>query len=101
MIVLYVPFPSKKEAKKSARHLLRKKFIACANIFPCDSIYEWKGKKESTREYIALFKTTEKNENKLRKEIEKTHSYELPAIVKFNCYANASFEEWLRKQTKI
>ncbi|MEM4335665.1 MAG: divalent-cation tolerance protein CutA [Candidatus Anstonellales archaeon] len=101
MIVLYVPFPSKKEAVKSAKHLLRKKLIACANILSCDSIYEWKKKKKATREYIVLFKTTEKNENKLRKEIEKTHSYEVPAIIKFNCYANASFEEWLRKQTKI
>lgn len=98
---MYVPFPTKKEAIKSAKHLLRKRLIGCANIFPCESIYEWGGKKNTKREYIALFKTTEKNENKLRKEIEKTHSYELPAIVKFNCYANASFEEWLRKQTKI
>jgi periplasmic divalent cation tolerance protein len=101
VIILYVPFPNKAAAKKAAKNLLRKKLIACANIFSCDSVYEWKGKRESTRESIAIFKTTEKNENKLRKEIEKLHPYELPAIIKFDCYANASFEEWLKKQTKL
>jgi len=101
VIILYVPFPNKAAAKKAAKNLLRKKLIACANIFSCDSVYEWKGKKESTRESIAIFKTTEKNENKLRKVIEKLHPYELPAIIKFDCYANASFEEWLKKQTKL
>ncbi len=101
MIVLYVPFPNKKKAKKAAKNLLKKKLIACANIFSCESVYEWKGKRESAKESIAIFKTSEKNENKLRKEIEKTHPYELPAMIKFDCYANASFEEWIKKQTKL
>ncbi|MGB9719357.1 MAG: divalent-cation tolerance protein CutA [Candidatus Anstonellales archaeon] len=99
MVILYVPFPNRREAKKAAQHLLRKKLIACVNIFACESIYEWKGKKESTKESVAIFKTSEKNENKLRKEIEKIHPYELPAIIKFDCYANALFEKWVQKQT--
>ena len=44
LIFVYVTNPSKDEARKIAGVLIKKKLIACTNIFPIESVYPWKGK---------------------------------------------------------
>ena len=44
LIFVYITNPTGTEAKRIARHLIKKKLIVCANIFPIESIYPWKGK---------------------------------------------------------
>jgi periplasmic divalent cation tolerance protein len=44
----YITNPSKEEAKRIAKHLLDKRIIACANIFPIESMYWWDGKDQNT-----------------------------------------------------
>lgn len=100
MILFYVPFPNKKDAKKAAVALLRKKLIACANIFPSQSMFTWEGKTKDTKEYLAIFKTSEKNQNKVKSEIKKHHPYKLPAIIRIKSRANKEFEKWVEEQTK-
>jgi periplasmic divalent cation tolerance protein len=43
-VFIYITNPSKKEAKRLAKHLIEKRLIACANIFPIESLYWWKNK---------------------------------------------------------
>ena len=81
-VIIYITNPTKKEAKKIAKHLLQKKLIACANIFPINSLYHWQGKLVDENEYIIIAKTVAENYEKVKKEVEKIHHYDVPCIIK-------------------
>ena len=100
MIIIYCPCKNKDEAKKIAKSLVNNKLAACINIVQSDSIYRWQGKICNGKENIMLIKTKRINEDKVKKEIRKLHSYELPAIITINCKANKEFENWVDKQIK-
>lgn len=100
MIFIYITSPNKKEAEKIARHLLEKKLIACANIFPIKSLYWWKGKIAEDKEFALIGKTFAKNYGKIKKEVEKIHPYEIPCIVKISAIANPKYANWLKKEIK-
>jgi periplasmic divalent cation tolerance protein len=96
MIINYITCKNKAEAKKIANALLKKKLIACANIFPVDSLYKWKGKLNSDKEAVLLAKTNKD----IAKEVKKLHSYECPCIIKINAAANKEFANWLNAELK-
>src|SRR3989344_7187073 len=100
MILLYVTFPSEENTKEIISLLLEKKLIACANLFPIKSMYNWKGKKEENNEIVALLKTKESNYKIVKAEIEKGHSYEIPCILKISVEANLLFNSWIEKETQ-
>lgn len=99
-IFIYITNPTKKEAKRIAERLLRKKSIACANIFPIDSLYWWKGKIVNKGEFVLLAKTTGANFEKVKNEVEKIHSYSIPCIVKIAVSSNKKYLNWLKKEVK-
>uniref|UniRef100_A0A7C6EGH3 Divalent-cation tolerance protein CutA n=1 Tax=candidate division WOR-3 bacterium TaxID=2052148 RepID=A0A7C6EGH3_UNCW3 len=79
--LLYSTVGKKREAQLIARHLLKKRLIACANIFPIDSLYWWKGRIEHSKEYGMIFKTSAKNYLRIEQELSKIHPYECPCLV--------------------
>jgi len=96
-IFIYITNPTKAEARKIAKHLVEKKLIACANIYSnINSIYPWKGKIAEGKETILIAKTTEKNYNKVKEEVEKIHSYTIPCIAKLPADFNDKYAEWLK-----
>ena len=98
MALLYVISKDKKEAEKISMHLLKKRLIACANIFPIKSMYWWKRKIVNSAEYAVLAKTNNKNYKKAVDEIKKIHSYEIPCILRFEAKANKEYEDWANKE---
>jgi len=95
-VYLYITNPTREEARKIARHLLRKKLVACANILgPATSLYPWKGKLADEEEWILIAKTTEKLAEEATKETEKIHSYTVPCVVKIPASPNKKYGEWL------
>jgi len=99
-ILIYITNPTKKEAKKIASSLLKKRLIACANIFPISSLYWWKGKIVDDNEFVLIAKTTKNNFEKVKKEIEKIHPYKIPCIVKIPVSSNKKFFDWLKNEIK-
>ena len=99
-IIIYVTNPDLKTAKRIASHLLKKRLIACANFFPIESAYWWKGKIETSREVVAILKTRKANWNKLKAAVEKIHPYETPCIIKIPVRANADFQRWVGVETR-
>ncbi|MEM5778381.1 MAG: divalent-cation tolerance protein CutA [Candidatus Aenigmatarchaeota archaeon] len=93
---VYVTCSNKKEANKIALHLLDKKLIACANIFPIESLYWWKEKIEKAKEFILIVKTSNKKFKKVENEIKKIHSYSIPCIIRFDAKANKKYEKWIK-----
>lgn len=100
MVLAYITCKNKKEAVKISKHLLKKRIIACSNMFPISSLYWWKGKIVSDNEFVMIAKTTEKNFNILKKEVKKIHSYEIPAILKIKADANKEYLKWANKEIK-
>ena len=98
-ILIYVTHKNLEEAKKIASVLLDKKLIACANFFPIESAYFWKGKIEDAKEYVSLLKTRKENWNKVKLEIKRVHPYETPCILKIEVEANEDYEKWVNSET--
>ncbi len=92
---LYVTAPDEQEATKIAKHLLHKRLIACANIFPIKSIYWWKGKIEERAEVVLLLKTLREKAPLVRKEIEAMHSYDVPCITEIQVKPNEKYAGWM------
>ena len=95
MIILYVTHKNRKEAAKMVDHLMKRKLIACANIFPIESVYFWKGKLVREKEIVTLLKTTPQLHKKVESEIKKIHPYEVPCIIRLDAKANKEYEKWV------
>ena len=98
-IIIYITHKNLKEAKKVAGYLLEKRLIACANFFPIESAYWWNGKIESGKEIVSIVKTKKENWNKVKKEVEKIHPYDVPCIIKLEVESNKAYADWIQKET--
>ncbi len=97
-IFVYITCESLDEARKIARHLLEKRLIACANIFPVRSLFWWEGKIEECNEFVMIVKTKAERFKELREEVKKIHSYSVPCICAFVVEeGNKEFLEWIEK----
>lgn len=73
---------SREEADKIARALVETHLAACVQILgPMKSIYRWKGAVEEAEEFLLIMKTTATSLARLRSELQKLHSYEIPECV--------------------
>ena len=98
MTILYVTCKDKAEAKKISKHLLNKNLIACANIFPIESIYKWENKIKEDSEIVILLKTSDNHIKKINEEIKSIHSYDIPCILQIDAKANKEFQDWVNSQ---
>lgn len=99
-ILIYVTYPNLEEANKVISHLLQKKIIACANLSPIKSSFWWRGKIDNSDEIVSILKTKKENWERVKTEIKKIHSYEVPCIIKLNVEANEDYESWINSETK-
>ncbi len=82
-IVVLVTCGSAKEARKVARALVNGKLAACVSMMPSavESIFRWKGKVESAKEFVLVIKTSRRRFTALQAEIRRLHCYEVPEII--------------------
>lgn len=100
MTIIYITCKDEKEAIKISKDLLNKKLIACSNMFPIRSIYRWQGKIHGSKEFAIMAKTKEKNYGKIKEEVKKLHSYNIPCILKIDAEADESYEKWVNEEVK-
>lgn len=100
MAIAYITCKDSKEAEKISEFLLKKRLIACANIFPVKSMYWWKSKIASHKENVIIVKTSNKNFKRLAIEVKRLHSYEIPCILRINAAANMEYEKWADKEMR-
>ncbi len=100
MILVYITCRDKIEARKIAMHLLKERLIACANIFPIESMYWWKGAIEKGKETVLIGKTQEKHYAHIKKSVKQMHSYKTICVMKINADANDEFSRWITNETK-
>ncbi len=95
LISVYITYPDQPSAQAMVDLLLKEKLIACGNIFPIQSLYEWKDTIENENEYVSLVKTSLKHWESLIDIVEKNHAYEVPCIVKYTIETNPAYEKWV------
>ena len=101
MIVVAVTFGDEGSANKMARLLLEKRLIACANIFPIQSLYWWEGKVVEEGEFYFMVKTDDSKYEGIKKIVKENHSYDVPLIESWNIdNINHSYERWLKEEVK-
>ena len=98
MALAYIICKNRVEAERISMHLLKKRLIACANIFPVKSMYWWKGRIAKENEVVLLAKTSKNKFGKLENEAKKIHSYEIPCIMLIDAKANKEYEKWVNKE---
>ena len=100
MTIAYITCKDKREAERISMHLLKKRLIACANIFPIKSMYWWNGKIVNGNENVVIAKTNNKNFKKVVNEVKKIHSYSIPCILKLNAASNKEYGAWVDNEMR-
>jgi periplasmic divalent cation tolerance protein len=102
-IVVLVTCGSTKEARKIARAVVEQRIAACANIVtsPVQSVYRWKGKVESAKEFLLIIKTTQARFAKLKAEVKRLHGYEVHEIIALPIARGAAaYLNWISESVK-
>ncbi len=74
--------PEEVAARSIANTLIEQGLAACASILPgVESVYRWRGKVESSREWLLLVKTRIERYAELESLVRKLHPDELPEII--------------------
>lgn len=79
----YVTAPDIETARAIARTVVERRLAACANLWPIESTYRWKGSIEESRETVIVFKTRSALLNRLITAVKELHPYEVPCIVSY------------------
>jgi periplasmic divalent cation tolerance protein len=102
-IAVMVTCGSPNEARRIARALVRGRLAACGNILegPVRSVYRWKGKVETAKEYLLLVKTTRSRFAAVRDTVKRLHRYELPEIIALPvAMGSAEYLRWISESVK-
>lgn len=96
--LIYSTIDSQTTAKKLCEQLLHEKLIACANIFPAGtSLYEWKGRLETSSEHVMILKTLPTKVGELRSRFASLHPYDTPCFIEIETKDTLEpFAEWVR-----
>ena len=70
---------------------------ACVNILPdVESNYWWKGKIESSQEWMLVVKTQEKMVQRIIERVKEIHSYEVPEVIALPIVmGNRDYLQWI------
>lgn len=100
LCLCYIPCPDEATAQNLAARLLDEKLIACANLYPIQSVYRWEGAVQNDREWVLLGKTRSELYAELCAFVENAHPYDTPCVLQLPAAANAAFGLWVQEETK-
>src|SRR5690349_18567808 len=81
-IVVFSTCSTLEEAEQIARKLIEERLAACVNVTTgMRSFYRWKGAVEDAAEFLLIIKSSRPLFERLRLELEKAHTYEVPEVL--------------------
>lgn len=81
-VVVFVTCGSAEEAERIARTLVEERLAACVNISSLlRSLYHWEGKVCDEAEVLLVIKTARDLFDRVRRTVERLHSYQVPEII--------------------
>lgn len=89
-------------AETIARELVDNHLAACVQIVgPLSSVYRWKGKIETAKEWQCVIKSKVECYPKIEASIKKIHAYELPEIIAIPVVAGSrEYLNWITTSVK-
>jgi len=102
-IVVFSTCSTPEEAAKIARKLIDERLAACVNVAPrVRSFYRWKGAIEEADECMLVIKSSRDLFERLRLELEKAHTYEVPEVVAVPVVDGApNYLNWVDTELKL
>jgi len=98
--ILLTTTSKKSDAARLAQAALQAKAAACVQIFPAiESHYVWKGKRQTSREFLVLAKTSNRKAASLEKLWSRLHPYDCPELVTLSGRAASAYARWVRLST--
>ena len=96
-IVVLSACSSEEEGRRIARKLVEERLAACVSVLAgARSFYRWKGAIEEADECVLVIKSSRDAFDRLRTELEKAHTYEVPEVVALPVVAGApNYLNWL------
>lgn len=96
MIFIYVTASTQEEAETLSRGLLERHLIACANIWPMQSMYFWEGEMKKEAEIAMILKTSSEKFHAVEHFILENHSYDNPCVALIDISrATPEFKNWV------
>lgn len=101
-VLVITNLPDRESAIRLAEKLVSERVAACVNVLgPCQSIYHWQGKTESTEEIPVLIKTMAARYGEVENLIQANHPYELPEIIQVPIDGGLpAYLDWVEKETR-
>ena len=79
--IVMTTYPTKEMAKQAAEFLVKKRFAACVQMIPVESVYVWEGEINESTETMLLIKSKPSMFDDIKAFIKGDHTYEVPEIV--------------------
>lgn len=99
-LVVLSTAPNKKEAKRLAKKLCKRRLAACVQTHKIQSYYHWQGAICAESEIALSIKTRKKHYKKICKFLRSHHSYEVPQILAFTPYKiEKHYKKWLKSHS--
>lgn len=93
-------FPDEESAASTARALVDRGLCACGSLFPCRSIYTWKGEIVDATETVLHMKTRSDLVSDVIDAIVASHPYEVPEVVAIRIDdGHLPYLEWIADAT--
>lgn len=101
--LIYITTKNSKQAEKIGTALVKSRLAACVNIIDnMQSIYEWKGNLEKSKEAILIVKTRSSLTKKVIKKVKSLHTYDCPCIISLPIQSgNKAFLSWIGESTRV
>lgn len=101
MISVYTTLPDEGHARRIAAALVNERLAACANFFPIESTYHWKGEIVSQQEWAMVLKTRAGLRESLTARLRELHPYEIPAIAAYEIAGGLpEYLRWIEDETR-
>jgi periplasmic divalent cation tolerance protein len=102
LLVAFCSVPDDQVADRLITGILDSRLAACITRLPnAQSLYRWKGQKESTLEVLLVMKTTQDRVNALKQYVLIHHPYQTPELL-FVTVSDAleSYSSWVQAETR-
>lgn len=101
MLLIQTTTPTRDEALRLARELVKQRLVACAQVCDIESVYLWDGGLQQEPECRLQLKTTEDRWPEVERFIREWHSYDVPAIFAVPVtQASEAYCAWVRECTR-
>lgn len=100
-IQVFTTVSKRADADRIARSLAKSRLAACVQVVgPIKSTYNWKGKTETSKEWLCIIKSRRGLYKKIEAHLKSIHGYELPEITCVDMSGSSEYLDWIAKETK-